>query len=96
MCHQSVGLLQDAIERAGISTISLSVRPEVTLNMNVPRAAYVRFKDIFYGDRFAELRDAGAPVQRPLWASTGVKNPKYSGRYINSLTTSNGFLKEMN
>jgi transaldolase/glucose-6-phosphate isomerase len=41
------------------------------------RAAYQRFKEIFYGDRFARLRDAGARVQRPLWASTGVKNPKY-------------------
>ena len=42
------------------------------------RAAYVRYKEIFHGDRFAELRDAGAAVQRPLWASTGVKNPNYS------------------
>ena len=42
------------------------------------RAAYVRFKEIFHGERFAELREAGAPVQRPLWASTGVKNPAYS------------------
>src|SRR3954454_19202932 len=41
------------------------------------RAAYARFKEIFQGDRFAELRDAGAPVQRPLWASTGVKSPHY-------------------
>jgi hypothetical protein len=43
MCHQSVGLLQGAIEAAGISTISVSVRPEVTVNMRVPRAVYVRF-----------------------------------------------------
>jgi transaldolase len=42
------------------------------------RAAYMRFKEIFYGDRFAKLREAGAKVQRPLWASTGVKNPAYS------------------
>ncbi|MEA2474207.1 MAG: transaldolase / glucose-6-phosphate isomerase [Thermoleophilaceae bacterium] len=42
------------------------------------RAAYVRFKEIFDGERFAELKEAGAPVQRPLWASTGVKNPNYS------------------
>ncbi|MGB0888687.1 MAG: transaldolase [Solirubrobacterales bacterium] len=42
------------------------------------RAAYVRFKEIFYGERFAELKAAGAPVQRPLWASTGTKNPQYS------------------
>src|SRR3954470_23998945 len=41
------------------------------------RAAYRRFKAIFHGDRFAKLGAAGASVQRPLWASTGVKNPKY-------------------
>src|ERR671936_742378 len=41
------------------------------------RAAYQRYKEIFLGDRFAVLRDAGARVQRPLWASTGVKNPAY-------------------
>jgi len=42
------------------------------------RAAYRRFEEIFHGERFAELLAAGAPVQRPLWASTGVKNPAYS------------------
>ena len=36
-----------------------------------------RSSDVFEGERFAELRDAGCPVQRPLWASTGVKNPHY-------------------
>ena len=41
------------------------------------RAAYRRFKEIFHGERFARLREAGARVQRPLWASTGVKNPHY-------------------
>jgi transaldolase / glucose-6-phosphate isomerase len=41
------------------------------------RAAYQAFKRIFGGEEFAALRDAGAPVQRPLWASTGVKNPAY-------------------
>ncbi len=41
------------------------------------RAAYQRYKEIFHGERFAALKDAGAPVQRPLWASTGVKNPAY-------------------
>jgi transaldolase len=42
------------------------------------RAAYVKFKEIFHGERFAALKAAGAPVQRPLWASTGTKNPAYS------------------
>ena len=43
MCHQSVGLLQGAIERRGISTISVTVRPEITAHVNVSRACYVRF-----------------------------------------------------
>ncbi|HEY0362680.1 MAG TPA: bifunctional transaldolase/phosoglucose isomerase [Solirubrobacteraceae bacterium] len=41
------------------------------------RAAYQRYEEIFLGERFAALQDAGAAVQRPLWASTGVKNPAY-------------------
>jgi transaldolase/glucose-6-phosphate isomerase len=50
------------------------------------RAAYRRFKEIFHGERFAALLEAGAPVQRPLWASTGVKNPKYSDvMYVDGL-----------
>src|SRR5918993_5068763 len=42
------------------------------------QAAYQSFKRIFHGERFRALREAGAPVQRPLWASTGVKKPHYS------------------
>jgi transaldolase/glucose-6-phosphate isomerase len=41
------------------------------------RAAYRRFREVFGSERFAALREAGARVQRPLWASTGVKNPRY-------------------
>src|SRR3954462_6576178 len=41
------------------------------------RAAYRAFQRVFEGDRFAALREAGCPVQRPLWASTGVKKPAY-------------------
>jgi transaldolase/glucose-6-phosphate isomerase len=50
------------------------------------RAAYRRFEEIFHGERFAELKTAGAHVQRPLWASTGVKNPAYKEtRYVEQL-----------
>jgi transaldolase/glucose-6-phosphate isomerase len=50
------------------------------------RAAYRRFQEIFRGERFAALRAAGAPVQRPLWASTGVKNPAYhETKYVEGL-----------
>ena len=41
------------------------------------RAAYKAFERVFGGPRFAALAGAGCPVQRPLWASTGVKNPLY-------------------
>jgi len=41
------------------------------------KLAYVSFKEIFGGDRFAALKAKGARVQRPLWASTSVKNPAY-------------------
>ncbi len=41
------------------------------------RAAYLRFMEIFSGERWERLAAAGAAVQRPLWASTGVKNPAY-------------------
>ena len=50
------------------------------------QAAYMSFKRTFLGERFAELREAGAPVQRPLWASTGVKNPAYPDtKYVDGL-----------
>jgi len=39
--------------------------------------AYEKFEEIFRGERFRELREQGAAVQRPLWASTSSKNPAY-------------------
>ncbi|HEX6178104.1 MAG TPA: bifunctional transaldolase/phosoglucose isomerase, partial [Thermoanaerobaculia bacterium] len=42
------------------------------------KMAYQQFKEVFGSERFRKLRDKGARVQRPLWASTGTKNPKYS------------------
>jgi transaldolase/glucose-6-phosphate isomerase len=42
------------------------------------KIVYDRFLQIFHGEGFAPWRQRGARVQRPLWASTGTKNPKYS------------------
>ena len=42
------------------------------------KAAYRRFEEVFGGARWAALAAKGARVQRPLWASTGTKNPAYS------------------
>jgi transaldolase len=54
------------------------------------RLAYEAFEEKFSGDRFLALKDAGANVQRPLWASTGVKNPDYRDTmYVTDLVVSN-------
>jgi len=45
------------------------------------KLAYEKFLQIFSGPRWEKLAAAGARVQRPLWASTGTKNPKYSDVY---------------
>jgi transaldolase/glucose-6-phosphate isomerase len=42
------------------------------------KMAYQAFQRIFNEPEFAELKLAGASVQRCLWASTGTKNPNYS------------------
>ncbi len=39
------------------------------------RLAYEAYEEIFGSERFAALKAQGANVQRPLWASTGVKDP---------------------
>ena len=39
--------------------------------------AYAAFEEVLASDRWKQLADAGANPQRPLWASTGVKNPDY-------------------
>jgi transaldolase len=41
------------------------------------RMAYAAYGEIFAGEEFADLRAAGARVQRCLWASTSTKNPEY-------------------
>ncbi|HSU45944.1 MAG TPA: transaldolase, partial [Arthrobacter sp.] len=41
------------------------------------RLAYQVYEELFATERWALLADAGALPQRPLWASTGVKDPAY-------------------
>ncbi len=40
------------------------------------RVAYAAFLQVTASDRWATLADAGAMVQRPLWASTSTKSPE--------------------
>jgi transaldolase len=48
--------------------------------------AYAAFGEIFAGPRWQALAAAGAQPQRPLWASTGTKNPAYPDTlYVDTL-----------
>ncbi|HSC31894.1 MAG TPA: transaldolase [Gemmatimonadaceae bacterium] len=50
------------------------------------KLAYELFGELFSGPRWTKIRDAGARVQRPLWASTSTKNPSYGDvRYLEGL-----------
>lgn len=42
MCHQTVSLVQAALERRGIVTVSLTVMPEITRKLAPPRALAVQ------------------------------------------------------
>jgi transaldolase len=50
------------------------------------RLAYQAFEEVFATPRWANLADKGAHRQRPLWASTGVKDPAYKDtKYVEEL-----------
>lgn len=50
------------------------------------KLAYAEFKQIFSGSRWQSLKDAGARVQRVLWASTSAKNPDFADTlYVDEL-----------
>ena len=54
------------------------------------RLAYQAYEEVFSTPRWQNLADDGAHVQRPLWASTGVKNPEYSDTlYVTELVAPN-------
>ncbi|MET9512526.1 transaldolase [Streptomyces flavidovirens] len=50
------------------------------------RLAYQAYEEVFSSDRWAALDKANANKQRPLWASTGVKDPSYKDTlYVDEL-----------
>ncbi|MFI7702765.1 transaldolase [Nonomuraea sp. NPDC049480] len=50
------------------------------------RLAYAAYEEVMNSERWQRLRAAGARPQRPLWASTGVKNPEYADTlYVDQL-----------
>jgi transaldolase/glucose-6-phosphate isomerase len=72
LLEQKIAAATDPAERARLQTL---MGKAAVANAKMAYQAFVR---IFNGPEFAELRAAGAAVQRCLWASTGTKNPNYS------------------
>jgi transaldolase len=54
------------------------------------RLAYQAYEEVFSSDRWSPLENAGANKQRPLWASTGVKDKAYKDTlYVDDLVAPN-------
>jgi transaldolase len=54
------------------------------------RLAYEAYQEVFGSDRWAALKAAGAHRQRPLWASTSVKDPRLPDTmYVDDLIAAN-------
>jgi len=71
-------LLQDKIEATSASAEQQQLKAlQGKAAIANARLAYQEFKRLFSTARFEALRQYGARVQRPLWASTGTKNPAY-------------------
>ncbi len=78
--------IRAAQTRGDIGRVSLNNKLKGKTAIANAKVAYERFKELFYGDRFADLREAGAMPQRVLWASTSTKNPAYPDTmYVDAL-----------
>lgn len=57
-----------------------------TIGLANSKLMYQDYLSLFETDRFRALEASGAKAQRPLWASTGTKNPEYSDTlYVDNL-----------
>lgn len=84
---QAVDALLDARAGSGVATNQVhsgTLKGRIAIANS--RIAYDIYRRTFASSRFARLREAGAQVQRLLWASTGVKNPAYGDTlYVSAL-----------
>jgi transaldolase/glucose-6-phosphate isomerase len=54
------------------------------------KLAYQVYRELFSSPRFISLQEKGAKPQKPLWASTGTKNPDYADTlYVDELIAAN-------
>jgi transaldolase len=80
--------LEEIAKKSGNGDEALALRGKA--GVANARLAYRDYQKFFEGERWAKLAEAGANTQRPLWASTGVKNPDYSDTmYVSELVVAN-------
>jgi transaldolase len=65
----------DALASEGAGDEALALRGQAAVAN--ARLAYAAYEEVLASDRWRTLHEAGATSQRPLWASTGVKNEAY-------------------
>jgi len=68
----------DELAKAGKADPADRKSFEALVGIANSRVAYCSFRELFGSDEFKQLERFGARVQRPLWASTGTKNPAFS------------------
>jgi len=74
----------DAIGTSHGAAEGMSLRGSTAIA--VAKVTYAIFKELFFSPRFKRLQEKGARIQRPLWASTGTKDPKYRDvKYVEAL-----------
>lgn len=65
------------IARADPAQASQAAALQGRLAIASARLAYQQFRKVFNSERYQQLKEKGARLQRPLWASTSTKNPAY-------------------
>ncbi len=77
---EKIAAVQDTAQRESLESLL------GTAAIANARIAYEHYTHIFTGPAWERLAKQGAPVQRPLWASTSTKNPRYRDvRYVEDL-----------
>ncbi|MCU1688810.1 MAG: transaldolase [Jatrophihabitantaceae bacterium] len=75
------------LEKIG-STVALALKGKAAIAN--ARLAYELYQEVFGSERWTALEAKGAHAQRPLWASTGVKDPTYDDtQYVIQLAAPN-------
>jgi len=75
------GNVRSAQGRADVQRVSLNTRLLGKVGIANAQSTYRRFRDLFQGERFSRLRNAGARLMQLIWADLTPTNPTYGAQY---------------